>query len=248
MNSNYIQKDNNFSNDFEMNLNGVNAYMHKEVRLGFIKKVYGILSAQLFVTFLFCLLSMTSKSFNAFQFTHMGIFWFCLILVIVLPIVIVCFEGQMRKTPNNYIILFVFTFAESYLVSIVASIYSPQIVLMAAFMTCAICISLTVYAVTTKEDFTTQGGLLFVLGCGLLMFGIFTLFTNNKLIHIIYCVCGIVLFGMYLLYDTQLILGTKQNLIEIDDYILASFMLYTDIISIFLKLMELISLLNGNRN
>ena len=95
---------------------------------------------------------------------------------------------------------------------------------------------------TTKTDFTTQGGLFFILGCALFMFSIFGLFTNNKIFHIILCVAGIILFGLYLLYDTQLIMGNKDNELEIDDYILGAFMLYTDIIYIFIKILEILQM------
>lgn len=252
MNTNnpYNQKYNyDYSNDFEIGLNSdkMNA-VQLQMRLGFIKKVYGILSTQLLITVLFTLISMNSVSFKHFQLTTPGMFWFCLILTIVLPCVIVCFQGTMRQVPYNYGILGVFTLAESYLVSFICAMANARMVMMAAFMTFALVVSLTLYAMTTKTDFTMQGGLLFVLGCGMFMFSIFAMFTNNKLVHIILCVAGIILFGLYLLYDTQLILGNKNNALEIDDYILASFMLYTDIIYLFLRILELIQLLSGDNN
>jgi hypothetical protein len=127
-------------------------------------------------------------------------------------------------------------------VSFVCAFANPRLVFMAAFMTFALVLSLTIYAMTTKTDFTTQGGLFFILGCALFMFSIFGLFTNNKIFHIILCVAGIILFGLYLLYDTQLIMGNKDNELEIDDYILGAFMLYTDIIYIFIKILEILQM------
>jgi len=151
----------------------------------------------------------------------------------------------MRQTPNNYLVLAGFTLAESYIVSFMCALSNPKLVFMAAFMTFALVISLTLYALTTKSDFTTQGGLLFILGCGFLMFSIFGMFTNNKIFHVILCVLGIILFGFYLLYDTQLIIGNRDNQLDIDDYILAAFMLYTDIIYIFTYILELLQMLNS---
>ncbi len=191
---------------------------------------------------------MNSLSFKQYQLEHFGMFWFCLALTIVLPCVIVCFQGTMRQTPYNYGILFTFTLAESYLVSFICALSNARVVLMAAFMTFALVVALTFYAMTTKTDFTMQGGLMFVLGAGLFMFSFFAMFTNNKLVHIILCVAGIIVFGLYLIYDTQLILGNKDNALEIDDYILASFMLYTDIIYLFLRILELIQLLTGENS
>ena len=222
--------------------------IQNEMRLGFIRKVYGILSIQLMITVVFCISSVSSVAFQKFQSSNLFLFILCLILIVVLPCVIVCCESTMRKIPKNYIILFTFTFAESYLVSFICGMTNPRLVFMAAVMTCAMVSALTLYACTTKTDITVQGGMIFLFSCAFMMLGFFLLFTDNKFIHIIYCVLGIILFGWYLLYDTQLILGNKQNSFDYDDYILASFQLYTDVINLFLKTLELIQLLSGNRD
>lgn len=218
------------------------------MRLGFIRKVYGILSVQLLITTIFTLFSMYWTSWKQFQMGHIGIAWIMIILTFVLPIIIICCPGSMRQVPQNYIVLFLFTFAESYLVSFVCALTQPQLVFMAAFMTFALVVSLTIYAMTTKTDFTIQGGLLFILGCAFCLFSIFGLFTNNKIFHIILCVGGIILFGLYLIYDTQLILGKQGESLDIEDYILGSFMLYTDIVYIFMRILELLQMLQGGNN
>ncbi len=240
----------NFNSDFEsqMNSDGKQESFSQHMRKGFIKKVYGILSFQLAITVLFCLFSMASRGFQKFQIEHSTLFIICLIATIVLPCVIVCFQETMRKYPTNYIILFSFTIAESYVVSFICSRSNPSLVFMAAFMTFSLVIALTLYAMTTKTDFTMEGGLIFIAGCCLLMFSIFLIFTNNKIFHIIFCLLAIGLFGVYLIYDTQLILGNKQQSLEVDDYILAAFMLYTDIVYLFLRILELLQLIFSENN
>jgi FtsH-binding integral membrane protein len=241
----------NIHSDFELGLNDSFSEKMKDMslylRLGFIKKVYGILASQLFVTVLFCIFSMTSKSFLAFQLEHSIIFYLALILSIVLPFIIVCFQETMKKVPQNYIILGLFTLAESYLVSFICGMSNPRLVFMASFMTFAMVIALTIYAATTKTDITMQGGAIFIAGCGLFMLTICGLFTNNKFFHILICVVAICLFGVYIIYDTQLILGHKENSIDLDDYILGAFMLYTDVVNLFLQMLQLLELLNDNR-
>jgi FtsH-binding integral membrane protein len=235
----------NFNYDFDSQLNSNDKPepFTQRMRKAFIKKVYGILSIQLAITVLFCIISMSSLQFRKFQLENIAIFIICLVVSIVLPCVIVCFQETMRKYPQNYIILFTFTLAESYVVSFICSRTTPSIVFMAAFMTFSLVIALTLYAMTTKTDFTMEGGLIFIAGCCVFMFGFFVMFTNNKIIHIIFCLVAIALFGVYLIYDTQLIMGNKQNSLEIDDYILAAFMLYTDIVQLFLRILELIQLM-----
>ena len=52
----------------------------------------------------------------------------------------------------------IFTFSESYLVSFTCINSDPTFVLIAAIMTLGITFSITVYALTTKSDFTIYGG------------------------------------------------------------------------------------------
>ena len=245
-NNNY----NAFNSNYDTFYNTDNIYSSKEeevhdevetkIRLGFIRKVYGILSIQLLITTIFCIFSMTSSSFQKFFISNIGLFWLTIFLIIIIPFIIICCPNVMRKTPINYIILFIFTFSESYIVGFICSYYSAKIVFMATFMTFTMVFTLTIYAITTKNDFTMQGGLLFILGSVFALFIIFGFFTNNKIFHVILSLAGVILFSFYLIYDTQLIIGNRKELIEVDDYILGSFILYTDIIYIFTRLLQIL--------
>ena len=184
---------------------------------------------------------MVSKSYQNFLLNHLGLIYFFLFLIIVISFIIQCCSNLMQSVPQNYIILFLFTFAESYVISFICAFSNHKLVFMAAFMTFVMCLSLTLYAINTKSDFTTKGGLLFILCAGLILFSIFGLFTNNKFFHILISTMGVILFGFYLIYDTQLIIGNKSELIEMDDYILGAFQLYLDIINIFLYLLDLLN-------
>lgn len=215
------------------------------IRLGFIKKVYGILSFQILFTFLFILISFNSKAFSHTIITNTPLFIISLILTFLCPICITCFKDYF-KVPYNYILLGLFTVSESYLVSYICLLTNPNIVIMSACMTFAVTVSLTVYAYRTTNDFTIKGGMIFILAACFLMLSIFGLFTNNKMFHIILSCLGVALYGVYLIYDTQLILGKMEFKFEIDDYILASFMLYIDIINLFLELLRILRYVNSD--
>lgn len=160
--------------------------------------------------------------------------------VVVIFLVCPCFSFA-RKTPTNYILLFLFTACEGYMVSYSCAVTEKSIVLMAAAMTLGVTVSLTIYAYTTKQDFTMMGGILFVISAVFFMFGFFLLFTNIYFLHVIYSALGVILYGVYLIYDTQLILGGKHQELSIDDYIVGALMLYLDIIMIFLYILDLFS-------
>lgn len=215
-------------------------YYDAYIRSGFIKKVYGILLSQIIFTTMMCIIAMIIPGFSKFQLTNPWLIWFSLILSLVCIIALTCCRDLSRKVPINYILLMLFTLSEGYLVSSICNLTEPRIVLMAASMTCFITFALTIYACTTKKDFTIYGSIIFVLACVMFLFSIFYLFTENKLIHIIASSFGVLIYSFYLVYDTQLLLGNKHNAMDSEDYILCAVMLYLDIINIFLYSLDLL--------
>ena len=95
-----------------------------------------------------------------------------------------------------------FTFAEAYIVSFIASQYDPVIVLEAAFMTATLVVALTIYAYQTKVDFTLMGEFLLCICVAMCMAGIFLMIFENDFLTISYCALGVVLFGIFLIFDT----------------------------------------------
>ena len=215
----------------------------KMARMGFIRKVYGILAAQLVLTFgLVCLVFIPSfSSFlihipNAFVlfYVAMGISFATIILL-------ACCKSISRSVPINYILLFIFTSCEAYMLMHCCAIYEKSIVISAAALTAAVTVSLTIYAFTTKTDFTWCGGLLFAGVCILIVTGLLgCCFGFNKITYILYCSGGVFVYSIYLIYDTQLISGKFGNDFEIDDYVLAAVNVYLDIVNLFLYILSLL--------
>ncbi len=151
----------------------------------------------------------------------------------------ICVRSLSRTVPTNYILLLIFTICESWLVSMVAGNYSPDIVLAAFGMTAGMTLGLTVYALTTKADFTVMWAGIWMFGFSILMFGLFAIIFQSEVLYMFYCVLVVVLFGFYLIIDTQLILGGKRYELSEDEYILGALILYIDIIIIFLYLLRI---------
>jgi len=129
-------------NDFNLNQNyyqekadEIKTEINVNIRLGFIRKVYGILTFQLLLTSLFCLWCMSSDSLKKFLVENRGLFSLVLVVEIVLSFTMICCRGITQSVPLNYILLFVFTFAESYIVGFICAFTDPKIVFMAACMT-----------------------------------------------------------------------------------------------------------------
>ena len=150
---------------------------------------------------------------------------------------------QMDKSvPNNYLLLLVFTFCVSWMVSVACVRTKPVVVFEAACLTFAVVFAITFYAFTTATDFTVLGPLIFVFGFVFCTAGfLFKCFGYH--LGLVYSVIGVILFGFYLLFDTQMILGgdSKRYQFDEDSYILASVALYMDIINIFLYILSILN-------
>ena len=66
------------------------------------------------------------------------------------------------------------------------------------------------------------------------------LFIRSSLIVMGVAFLMAIVYSVYLMVDTQMILGGKNKELGLDDYVLGSVILYADIISLFLKILQLL--------
>jgi len=214
-----------------------------EVRAGFVRKVYAILSFQLLLTAAIAtpLQRMPLKWIAANQW----MMWVSMVVTIGLICAMTCCGDVARKYPTNYIILFVFTAFEGVLVGFVSAMYTAGSVAICVGITAAIFLGLTVYAWQTKTDFTGMGAYLFGAMLTLCVFGFVMGImgmcgVHIPWLHMVYDIFAILLFVMYIIFDTQLILGGHKHECSVDDYVFASLALYLDIINLFLHILSLL--------
>jgi FtsH-binding integral membrane protein len=181
-----------------------------------------------------------NDSFERFMHENKWLFWVCFAVNLVIFYVMIYVRSACRKIPINFILLGIFTLTQAYMVSYITTFYDPITVFIAAVLTAVIVVALTIYACTTKTDFTVCGGLLFVAISVLFVASIISIFFYNKWVSIVISALSVIVFSIYLVYDTQLILGNGKHKLTIDDYIYAALMLYLDIIRIFLEILKLV--------
>jgi len=95
-----------------------------EDRLGFIRKVYGILTVQLLFTFGCIAATKLDDDTNAFMKGQTIIAITLLIVSIIPQIMIICCRSVARKVPTNYILLLVFTLCWAFFFSWVCAQYT----------------------------------------------------------------------------------------------------------------------------
>ncbi|XP_067686197.1 protein lifeguard 2-like [Haliotis asinina] len=220
-------------------------FSDKAVRRSFIRKVYLILMAQLLVTVGFiCLFIYVNPIRN---WVRTDGFWFYYVsygTFLVTYIVLICIPSVRRATPGNYICLGVFTLAFSYMVGTISSYYSTNIVLITIGITALVCLSISLFAIQTKIDFTMCSGLLFVLVMVLFFFGwacLITFYTvgYNRILDCVYGGLAALVFGLFLIYDTQMIVGGRKHELSPEEYIYGALQLYMDVVYLFLILLSL---------
>mmetsp|Transcript_74279 Transcript_74279/g.192990 ORF Transcript_74279/g.192990 Transcript_74279/m.192990 type:complete len:242 (+) Transcript_74279:95-820(+) len=215
-----------------------------EVRMGFVRKVYGILSAQLLLTVAIAtpFQYMSKQQVVAAQPL---LIISCIVLVATMCAMMCCAHA-LRTFPSNYIFLGVLTSAMGVLVGFTSAMYTWQSVVLSAGITVGIFIGMTVFAWTTKTDFTGYGPYLFGAMLTLMVFG-FTLSIMSlcgvhiKWLTMLYDFLAVLLFTFYIVFDTQMIIGGDHQIsFNIDDYCFAALNLYLDIINLFLHLLALL--------
>ena len=121
-----------------------------------------------------------------------------------------------------------------------------------AFIFCCDCgalyISITLFTVFSKIDFSFLAPLLCALGLVFLVWGLilglaFSIGGFSRDWHIVWAVLGVILFTGYIIYDTYMIVTH----LGIDDYVIAAVELYLDFINMFLVILALLTACGGQR-
>jgi len=222
-----------------------------DFRKGFVGKVYGILCVQLLLTVAIAA-PIATQSVVWVQ-SHAWIMYASLAGMIACMCVMLCCAPVLRKYPQNYIFLFVFTCIMSVMVGFTSAMYTWQSVLLAAGATVLIFLLLSCYAWFTTTDFTGFGPYLFAALSVLMVFGMLIMIMSYcgivvQWMMMVYDILGVLLFSFYIVYDTQLMLGDwggHKLQFSLDDYCFAALTLYLDIINMFLFLL---SMLGGRKN
>ena len=219
--------------------------IEETIRIGFIRKVYGIITLQLIITFLCCILTFF-KSVSEFMKNNTNLIFLCLIIQIALIIIMGCSglcssKNLFKIFPYNYIFLILFTLSMGYIVATLCAVVDKTIVLSAIAMTLGITAALTLYAIKTENKFNLMHAFLFTFITMISELLLFFFFFNYQFYVTFELFVGLIIYCAYLIFDTQMIIDKFGNGYEIDDYIIAALNVYLDIIQIFIRILIILS-------
>lgn len=252
-NNNHIEMQNQYPNyqDQEKDpseSNEEDAKIMNIMRNGFIRKVYGILTAQLLLTFFLILYFQTDSMKNIIK-KHNVLSSVIIIILTVLCLICFCImtgnKELTKKVPYNYLILFIITLAVAGICTFSAQEISFELVVTGILLTIASALAITFYSFKAQIDTKSYVILLYVLFGQLTIFGILCIFINATFLQMLTCLLCTLILGIYLVYSTQLIFSYFGHIYTADDYILASLDLYLNIIRLF---WEILKVLANSRN
>jgi hypothetical protein len=238
-----------------------------EIRLGFVKKTYGLLFYMLTITSVIASPFVVDRDGAlAFMRTHQwvsglsGLVFMGLYLMnSVLMFALVCdcrqyfrmYMNMFKTFPHNVIFLTVLSAAFGVLVGQICAEYKQESVVFVFFATSVMICGLTGYAVKTSADFTSMGAYVFAAVLGLMLASILAMWTG---MGGIIAGLGATVFAFIIVYDTQLIFGNstpvpseyshhqhqRQFEYTLDMYAFAAYQLYLDFINFFLYMLRLL--------
>nr|KJB74488.1 hypothetical protein B456_011G181100 [Gossypium raimondii] len=201
------------------------SYGENQLRWGFIRKVYGILAAQLVLTTVVSAFVVFSAPVNELLRGNSGILLFlCLVPFILLwPL-----HVYHQKHPVNLIILGLFTVSLSLTVGVSCANTDGVVASLTGY---------TFWASKKGKDFSFLGPILFTSLIILILTGLIQMFFPlGSTSTAVYGGISALIFCGYIVYDTD-------NLIKrftYDDYILASATLYLDILNLFISILRVL--------
>ncbi|EAN33772.1 Inhibitor of apoptosis-promoting Bax1 family protein [Theileria parva strain Muguga] len=216
------------------------------IRHQFIRKVFTIVFLQLLFSFGFMLLAYYVESMRAFFIKYqvfglvsLGIFFIASLVISFVP-------SLVRNTTGAFVAFGLMTPLMAIALATICCHFKSVEIAIAGGITTAVVLGLTLFAIQTKYSFTTWIPYVFVAGLCFMLVTFITFplvyYLGFKTMRMIYAGVGALFCSIYILIDVQLIVGGGRKYeYSVDDYCLASIALYTDIITIFIDILRLVS-------
>ncbi|VFQ65290.1 unnamed protein product [Cuscuta campestris] len=210
-----------------------------QMRWAFIRKVYVIVFAQLFICTAVSAAMFFTPAVKTFMATTNGLI--ALIVLVILTFILSIAMGFCsQKHPWNYVLLGLFTVSMAFMIGVVCTYKKGMPIMIAAGVTAVVFVALTLYtfwAAKRGSDFSFLAPFLICALMVLLIFGLIRMFVHMGSIgQLIYGCLGALIFSGFIIYDTD-------NLIKrfsYDEYIAAASCLFMDIINLFLAILNIL--------
>ena len=204
---------------------------------GFLKATYQLFASSLMAASVGVYIGLGMAS--TMRTWHIGLFILELVLLFALY--------QVKNKPGiNLAVLFSFTFVTGLTITpLLASILNMPggiaIVGQAFFLTSVAFGGISMFAMTTKRDFSSMGKMLIITLIVIFVGSIVNMFIGSSILQLGIAMVGAILFSAFILYDTQQIIkGNYETPIE------AAVSLYLDFLNLFISLLQILGIFNSS--
>jgi protein lifeguard len=146
--------------------------------LEFLRKVYGIVAAQLCMVAAVSTVMVSVDSVKMFFQNNPG---FLLLLFLATMVSLFAVYLKRLEYPINFALLALFTLFESLTIGTIVSFFDKILVVQAVILTAVIVVGLTMYTFQTKRDFSAMGAGLYVFLCVLIAGGLMQVRASRRL-------------------------------------------------------------------
>jgi modulator of FtsH protease len=150
------------------------------------------------------------------------------------------------KPGINLVMLFAFTFISGLTIApLLASVFmlpgGAAIVAQAFLMTSVAFGGISMFALTTKKDYSGMGKMLFITLIVMIVASLLNFFFQSPIMQLVIASVGAILFSAFILYDTQQIIkGNYSTPVE------AAISLYLDFFNLFISLLQILAAFNSS--
>uniref|UniRef100_A0AC34QGQ4 Uncharacterized protein n=2 Tax=Panagrolaimus sp. JU765 TaxID=591449 RepID=A0AC34QGQ4_9BILA len=215
------------------------AQAHVSIRLGFLRKVLGILGFQFLTTIVFGLVLYLTPGVRGFMQQQS---WIPLLSMFGSIGVLIAMFIHARTVPLNYFLLAGWTILQAVTVGTIVTFFDAEIVIQALMLTVLVIGGLFVYTLQSKRDFQKSYALVFTVSCVFLGAMFLQIILMSPMFDFMMSVFGALLFSVYLVIDIDAIMNHYSE----EDYIIACIMIYMDIVGLFLRILEILNEINKN--
>ncbi|GFO06307.1 protein lifeguard 4-like isoform x1 [Plakobranchus ocellatus] len=217
--------------DFMYGSNVASAHIY--IRMGFMRKVYGILSVQLLITTIVAAVFMAHEGIQDYvQQNH----WMMTVSLFGTLGILLALMWKRHETPTNYILLGVFTLMEAYCIGVIVTFYKVPSVVEAFLLTLGLTVGLTMYTLQSKKDFTSWHAPATLCLYTLLLVSFIQILIPVPIVHLGISLAGAALFCVFVVIDTHLLMARLSP----EEYIMAAISLYLDILNLFLYILRIL--------
>ena len=208
-------------------------------RATLVRRTYGLVFLSVIVTILGVAFAATQTVLQDAVIQHPFIAFACLFAPLIMA------QRSAREFPKNLILTFLFTFIEGIYIApfmLAAEAHAPGVLGEAGLLTFGAFGVLSLYAVTSRRDFSAWGSFFIVGLVVLILASILNMFIGSAAGGLWISAIGVMIMSGLLVFDTWRILRSGQY--GPDDYVPAAVNIYLDLLNLFLAI---VSLLGGRR-